>query len=316
MDNNQVLISPWEGGEIPPLELVGGKGYGLYWLAANGFPVPPTWVLTTAVFDMLLHRIGLDRQFQQVRRVVESPRDWDAAQQTLREQRPQLDKMRERLLAAPIPDRVAMRMEKLLLMPVSWAVRSSATVEDNPQQSFAGQFLSFLSVGSGPELWESALRVMGSAFGYEVLSYCVRNRTPIPRMAVIFQEMKPITARDRSGVAFSHSPVPSLSGVLIQVSFGAGETVVDGRGGDLYNVHGDQVAVEPMKTDEIMITGPEGGLISVDPPSGSVLTPDEARHLAEQVLEIAEKWGGPVNVEFIWRADAPLQIVQVRSVTA
>jgi hypothetical protein len=124
-----------------------------------------------------------------------------------------------------------------------------------------------------------------------------------------------MTARDRSGVAFSNSPVPTFPGVLIQATFGAGQVVVDGYGGDLYGVQQGQVQIQPMPPDQIQVTEPMGFMTPWSPPSGLALTENEARELAALVLEVAAKWGGPVNVEFVWRADEGPQLVQVRSMT-
>ena len=81
-------------------------------------------------------------------------------------------------------------------------------------------------------------KVWASNYSREALLYCAQVASPVPRMAVVLQPMEPLTARDRSGVAFSHSPAPSMPGVLIQASFGSGQVVVGGRGGDLYGVQG------------------------------------------------------------------------------
>src|SRR5690606_6862285 len=135
-----------------------------------------------------------------------------------------------------------------------WAVRSSATVEDSPQFSFAGQFRSWLSV-TPDKLWTAVRGVWASNYSREALLYCAQNRAPMPRMAVILQPMNALTARDRSGVAFSRSSVPSLPGVLIQASFGSGQVVVEGRGGDLFSVQDGEVVYQPLRPDYIMVTG-------------------------------------------------------------
>lgn len=319
-EQKQMLFTPWEEGDtrgLPPTELVGGKGWGLYWLAANGFPTPPTWTVTTAVFDLFLQRFDLDRQFRQIGKAMESLErgkqlpTWQA----LDELEPVLRRLREQWLDFPLPDQVARHLEKLFIMPTAWAVRSSATVEDSPYKSFAGQFISFLSVPGGLTLWKTVLQVMVSVFGRPAIAYCIRNKTPVPKMAVLLQPMEPITERDRSGVAFSRSPLSGVEGIFIQATFGAGETVVGGYGGDLYTVRGDNVTVQQTPIETIRITGPAEGLVAVPPPTGSPLTLDEARQLAALVQQIEEKWGRPINIEFVWRADAPLQVVQVRSVT-
>jgi len=133
-------------------------------------------------------------------------------------------------------------------------------------------------------------------------------------MAIVLQPMEPITASDRSGVAFSHSPVPSVPGVLIQASFGSGQVVVGGRGGDLFGVQGTSVQIQPMPPDQIRVTGRNGGTVPQAPPPGLALTEQEAQELGALVSTVAKKWGSPVNVEFVWRAGEKPLLVQVRSV--
>ncbi len=313
----EFLVPPWESEAeqpLPSVETVGGKGYGLYWLAAHGFPAPPTWVLTTAAFDVTVQRMELGEEIAQLgRALADVGDDWARLQQRLDDVEPHRREIANRVAQAILLDPIGRVLEKLVLMPDQWAVRSSATVEDRPGQSFAGQFLSLLSVPPGRPLWDAIRQVWASVFRREVLTYCAQRDLPLPRMAVILQPMEPITVQDRSGVAFSQSPVPSMPGVLIQAAYGAGETVVRGYGGDLYSVEGEMVRIQPMPPPEIRVTGPKGYLEPASPPGAPSLTEEEARHLAAWVAQVAEEWGGPVNLEFIWRAGQAPQFVQVRA---
>jgi len=61
----KTLFTPMGTGNrqsLPPLAAVGGKGRSLYWLATNGFPVPPTWVLSTASFNLTVEQARLEGQ--------------------------------------------------------------------------------------------------------------------------------------------------------------------------------------------------------------------------------------------------------------
>jgi phosphoenolpyruvate synthase/pyruvate phosphate dikinase len=274
-------------------------------------------VLGTGAFDMAIQRLELERTIAEIEYTIANiPEDWAAAQQELSELEPQLVKVRQALLEAPMMDQIAMALEPLILRSDQWAVRSSATVEDNPRYSFAGQFLSLLSMPGGVSLWDAIRRVWASAFSREVLAYCAQNASPMPRMAVILQPMAPVTVQDRSGVAFSHSPVPSMPGVLIQAAFGTGQVVVGGYGGDIYGVKEEEVNVQAMPPAEIRISSPEGDTEPESSPQELSLTEEEARQLATITLAVAEQWGRPVDLEFIWRAGEPPLLVQVRSVAS
>ncbi len=311
----KTLFTPKDGSRepLPSVETVGGKGYGLYWLAFHRFPVPLTWVLSTAAFDLAIRRIGLtDAVTEMERAVLASGSDWGDIQRRMEAVEPMRNEVVDALRQMePVPHVAA----ALAALPhkTLWAVRSSATVEDNPRYSFAGQFLSLLSVPR-ERLWSAVRRVWASNYGQGALFYCAQNASPMPRMAVILQPMEPLTAQDRSGVAFSHSPVPSLPGVLIQATFGSGQTVVGGYGGDLFSVQGDRIRVQSMPPDHILVTGAGGEMVEHPAPAGPSLSEEEARYLADLVLDIAEKWGRAVDVEFVWRTGKKPTLVQVRSI--
>jgi hypothetical protein len=271
-------------------------------------------VLSTDAFDMIVRRAGLMEAIAEVGQVLAgAAENWAKAQQVLETLDPRRTEVAEALRQADMPDRIGAALSDLPLVPEQWAVRSSATVEDNPHYSFAGQFLSLLSVPQGMPLWDAIREVWASTFRRDALSYCAQHKVPPPRMAVVLQPMEPITVKDRSGVAFSHSPVEALPGTLIQATVGTGQVVVGGYGGDIYNVQGEHAQVQPMPPTEIRVTGQEGYTLSQPPPTGRPLTKEEARQLASLVLAVAEQWDGPVNVEFVWRAGEGPTLVQVRS---
>jgi len=315
----KILFAPMDRNKkqsLPPVAAVGGKGHSLYWLAINDFSAPPTWVLSTAAFDLTVQEAGLAETIAEMEQVITGlNNDWAAAQRALEDLEPKRSAVVDALRQAEMTNRVGAALTDLPLKPTWWAVRSSATVEDNAHYSFAGQFLSRLFVPRGKAFWDAVREVWASNFGREVLLYCALHRAPQPRMAVILQPMSPITARDRSGVAFSHSPVPTMPGVLIQATFGTGQIVVQGYGGDLYSVEGAEVKSQPMPPPHILVTGPGGGTVTESPPAGLAFTEEEARELADLVLAVAERWDGPVNVEFVWRkGDSPV-LVQARPAT-
>jgi pyruvate,water dikinase len=268
-------------------------------------------VLNTKAFDAMINETGLPSYMEALDKASSGP-DLEVAEAALLA----VEDLRRSLVSAlqstVLPDSVE---GALFALPAHthWAVRSSATVEDNAHHSFAGQFQSHLSVPR-LRLVKAVREVWASSFQQHVLRYRAQRGTDMPRMAVILQPMQLITVGDRAGVAFSQSTVPGLSGVLIQTTYGAGITVVSGRGGELKCVNTTHVMTYPQAPPEILISAAEGGLEGVPPQPGTVLSEPEAFQLAEQVTQIAEQYGGPVDVEFIWRAedsDKPT-FVQVR----
>jgi phosphoenolpyruvate synthase/pyruvate phosphate dikinase len=312
----KILFTPkdGEGHWLPSAAIVGGKGRGLYWLAHEKFPTPPTWVFSTAAFDRIVEEAGLAEPLAEIEQAATNlSDDWADGLRALNAVEPQRATVVKALEQAGMITQIATELTELPLSPDQWAVRSSATVEDSPQHSFAGQFHSILSVPR-KDLWGAMCKVWASNYSREALIYCAQNASPMPRMAIVLQPMEPITANDRSGVAFSHSPAPSLPGVLIQASFGSGQVVVGGRGGDLFGVQGRNVQIQPMPPDHIRVTGPDGDTVPQASPPGLALTEQEAQELGALVSAVAKKWGKPVNVEFVWRAGKKPTLVQVRSV--
>ncbi len=300
---------------LPSVQQVGGKAYGIYWLALRGFNVPPTWTLTVEAFDYVLRRAGLTSLALEIwRRIASVGKNWDEVQEMLARLEPKRAELVQRLRDLPMDPQLAVILHELP-RHVYWAVRSSANVEDNSAYTFAGQFSSHLYIPTGQPLWRAICDVWASLFAREALGYCAQRRTPLPKMAVILQPTGPITVEHRSGVVFSHSPIAAFPGVLIQATFGMGYTVVEGLGGDLYSVEGEKVTIHPMRPPRIRITGPLGFTEESPTPPGLSLTEDEARQLARDVISIAEQWGRPVDVEFTWRQGEEPLYVQVRSTT-
>ncbi len=303
-------------GLIPTVAKTGGKGSGLYWLQAQGFSTPPTWVLDTTLFDSIIERTGMTATIREIGHATASLQDWASTQHTLDCLESQRQAVVKALRTVSFPPELYAGLLKLPQHD-QWAVRSSATVEDSDLHSYAGQFASILSVPFTIDSLEQAIRaVWASTFKREVLAYRAQSGTPMPRMAVILQPMRPITARERSGVALSRSPVPTMPGVMIQATFGAGRTVVEGRGGDVYTVQGQAVRTQPMPPPNITISGVVGGEITAPTPPGLALTDDEAQQVAACVLAMSERWGRSVNVEFVWYATEPEPLfVQIRPIT-
>ncbi len=313
----QTPITPHTIGRIPAVRLVGGKAYGLYWLSRHGFNAPSTWTLTTLAFDYALREVGLIQQVIELWRTISSAEvDWEDTQSVLEELKESRQGIINTLKHLPLLPKISKELSTLPPL-THWAVRSSANVEDNPRYSFAGQFKSHLYVpASRQPLWEAVCDVWASLFNREALTYCAQRHTLLPKMAVILQPITPITEEYRSGVAFSHSPIPTFPGVLIQAAYGTGYTVVEGLGGDLYSVENDKVLVHPMKPPRIRITSPLGFTEEAAPPDGMALTEDEARYLAGKVREISQLWSRPVDTEFTWRKGGEPLFVQVRSTAA
>jgi pyruvate,water dikinase len=200
---NAPTLTPWT---IPlaqlerkHLVLVGAKAVTLGQMLRGGLSVPPGFVLTTAAFQ----------------RYVKSVPGWKAMQLNLTgfELKDHLEaellsrRIRETLAGASFPSDVEQSINTALdQFPQvdHWAVRSSATAEDLPEASFAGQHDSFLNVPRH-EIPTRVRQCWYSLFSSRAILYRAQNRVPHDRaaMAVIIQQMVPA---EMAGVLFTADP--------------------------------------------------------------------------------------------------------------
>ncbi|HKS50715.1 MAG TPA: PEP/pyruvate-binding domain-containing protein, partial [Pseudonocardiaceae bacterium] len=175
------------------LPAVGGKAANLGELIRGGFPVPPGFCLTTAAY-------------QQVAADALDVDGWDPDSLA--------ERARSAVLASPIPADVAEAVAcayRALGDDVPVAVRSSATAEDLPWASFAGQQDTFLNVVGAPAVLDAVRRCWASLWTDRAVSYRTTNgidHTTV-RLAVVVQQMiEPHVA----GVLFTADPVTGHRG--------------------------------------------------------------------------------------------------------
>jgi phosphohistidine swiveling domain-containing protein len=174
-----------------------------------------------------------------------------------------------------------------------YAVRSSASVEDDSQCSCAGLFRSFLKVRGLDHILDCIKTVWGSLESPEFIAYRQNNpAAAVPvKMAVIIQEMVPA---NYSGVVFSKNPLTGLSETIIEVGRGTGD---------------DQTAA---RQDPERWVGKWGNWLQ-KPDTGFISEP-LARLIVEQAGAIARQYGQPVDLE--WAHDGQsLFFLQVRPIT-
>jgi cell wall assembly regulator SMI1 len=297
---------------------MGAKARGLYWLAANGFPIPPTWVLSVSAFDLILSRTGLDRDVAEMRwNLAGLWNDWGAVQRVVAALEPQRVRVARVMRQVPLPDILGQELERVALMERLWAVRASPALSDGDGmfeggQSLTHELLSLLSVPSGVDLWDAVRQVWASTFRREVLLRCAQQEVSLPGMAVVLHPTRPILPEDRSGEAFSVPPQPGLAGPVVQAVFGA---LQDVRGHIYGGACGRWVPL-PRYSDPprraLVSAGSEGGLaLRPLPGEGLPLDGEEARRLADLVQAVARKWGGPVQISFFWPTGGELAVTQV-----
>lgn len=317
----------------------GGKASSLARLVRAGVPVARAVVVTARAFDEHVRSlseelsalaasvalagqaapVGLDRLWEPVAAQSEE----DAARQIHR----QLQKIRERVLGAPLDPRVLGGLRVFLegLPPGSAvAVRSSAVVEDATARSFAGQFESFLNVPADPDaVAEAVKRCFASVYQPHVLSF--KPDLGELRMAVLVQRQ---IASVAAGVVFTGNPISgSLNEVVVEAVWGQGQGAVQGELTPARFVL-DAASRETLSATRQRQTQrydlvPGGiALVPLSPEEASrdCLGADELRELVDLALAIqADRGGTPQDIEFCLEPDQGrnvVQVVQVRPITS
>lgn len=233
MQTSPVYVLDFDRIGIGDVPLVGGKnaslGEMLRELASEGIRVPPGFAVTAEAYRRLLRHAGLDRRIPQLLSGLDTS---DA--ENLRSRGRQV---RQAILAAELPDDVASaiteaydRLSARHGAPLDVAVRSSATAEDLPDASFAGQQETYLNVQGHAALLDACRRCFASLFTDRAISYRVDKGFDHFQIALSIGVQQMVRSDlASSGVMFSidtESGFPDV--VLINAAYGLGENVVQG----------------------------------------------------------------------------------------
>ncbi len=295
--------------------LVGGKGANLGVLVRSAFSVPPGFVLLTSAYKLFVATNDIQQEIERIAESITLDEPLSAEQACAA--------IHALFEAGKMPGEVA---EAILtaysqLGEPAVAVRSSATTEDLPGASFAGQQESYLNIRTPEELLIAVQRCWSSLWTTRALSY--RTRQGIDpgsvSMAVVVQQLVPA---DAAGVLFTVNPVTGASDeVLINATWGLGQILVEGR------VTPDTVITEKASGrvkrmeigDKIVMTVPwESGTAeqTVDPllRQVAVLSTDQMKELTIIGRAIEQYFKAPQDVEWAI-AHGHIFILQSRPVT-
>ena len=309
------LVLDFDRIDATMLATVGGKAANLGEMARAGLPVPPGVCVTTEAYRMVVSGADLDGILDALDAV---PAGDVPALTAL------AGRARGALLAAPTPPAVADAVRTAygrLGQDAPVAVRSSATAEDLPSASFAGQQDTYLNVVGADAVVDAVARCWASLWTDRAVVYRATNGIDhrAVHLAVVIQRM--IDA-EVAGVLFTADPVTGRRRqAVIDASPGLGEAVVSGAvnpdhfvvdtvtGVILHRRHGDKrVSVRAL---------PGGGVEYVDaPPSGDAcLTDDQVRALAALGDRVERHYGSPQDTEWAIDAAGTPWLTQARPIT-
>ncbi|MDG0053359.1 phosphoenolpyruvate synthase [Paenibacillus sp. P2(2022)] len=303
MDNTQLL-------------LVGGKGLHLGALAKmEGIQVPEGFCVTTVGYQKAIE------QNEMVHALLDQLT-------TLKvEDREQIDevskKIRQAIMEVAIPSDVVKAVAHYLSQfgnEYAYAVRSSATAEDLPHASFAGQQDTYLNIIGKESILEHIRKCWASLFTERAVIYRMQNGFDHRQvyLSVIVQRM---VFPQASGILFTADPINCNRKLLsIDASFGLGEALVSGLvSADYYQVQDGVIVNKRVETKKMAIYGrKEGGTetkqLSPDQQKTQTLTDQQILQLARIGRQIEEHFGCPQDIEWCL-ADDTFYIVQSRPIT-
>jgi len=297
------------------LSEVGGKGQSLARLASAGVPVPNGFHVTTAAYDDFVAQHDLQQAIDaQLSSANESDVEATAGAASAIEQL-----FRDRDIPSAIAAEVLQAYHQLGSPAV--AVRSSATAEDLPEASFAGQQETFLNIARDDQLLVAVRGCWASLWTPRAIGYRARHGISPEKisLAVVVQDL--IDA-DASGIIFTADPVTGDDTMIeINAAWGLGEAVVGGQ------VTPDTITVDRasgvimrtlINTKTIMTAMNSSGTASVPVPrqlqEAPAVPEQQARQLADLAITVEDLFKDPMDIEWCRRGDQ-LFILQARPIT-
>lgn len=309
------------------IPLVGGKGANLGEMTGAGIPVPPGYIVTAnAYFDF----INSSNLRPSISKALESLDINDSKQLAV-----VANSVKEMIMATPLPAELASQIkaayEKMGQGLV--AVRSSATAEDLPEASFAGQQSTYLNIEGGDEVVEAVQKCWASLFEARAIYYRVQQNFDHLQVGIAVPVQKMVQSQ-ASGVCFTIEPITSdPTKIVIEAIYGLGEGLVSGEiTPDLYIIdkEGPAVLSRTISHQERRLVRKNGNSTSgPEDESGNnywqpvpstkqeqqKITEDDIITLAKLAMLIEKHYNGPQDIEWA-KEENTIYIVQSRPVTA
>jgi len=313
---------------------VGGKnaslGEMIKNLSAAGITVPNGFATTADAFRTFLHQSGLDTRIQDAL----APLDVGDTQQLARTG----EQIRQWIIETPLPNALEQAISDAYAYmtanaggAISVAVRSSATAEDLPEASFAGQQETYLNVTSLDDVLVKVREVFASLYNDRAISYRVHQGFEHADVALSAGIQRMVRSDvGASGVMFSIDTESGFEDVVfITASYGLGECVVQGSvNPDEFYVYKPALAAKrpailrrTRGSKQIkMVYGEDTAVKTIDVDPAAQLTfslnDEDVQDLARMALTIEQHYGRPMDIE--WGKDGEdgkLYILQARPET-
>ncbi|MCA0754265.1 phosphoenolpyruvate synthase [Paenibacillus sp. N4] len=302
--------------EKTQLGLVGGKGLNLGELSKiEGIEVPEGFCITTVGFQKAFEQNETYRALLDQLTMLKV-KDRDQIGELSR-------KIREIIMEVEIPSDVVKAVAHYLSQfgnEHAYAVRSSATAEDLPHASFAGQQDTYLNIIGKEAILQHISKCWASLFTDRAVIYRMQNDFDHKQVyiSVIVQRM---VFPQASGILFTADPISSNRKLLsIDASFGLGEALVSGLvSADSYKVQEGEIVEKRIAAKKLAVYGKEDGgtetkQVDLDQQMSQTLTEQQILQLAHIGRQIEAYFGCPQDIEWCL-VDDTFYIVQSRPIT-
>ncbi len=305
------------------ISLVGGKGANLGEMTQAGIPVPPGFVVTADSYYAFLEKTRLTKAIKK------------RLQKLDRDKSEQLEKVaseiKEMIYQGEMPREVVREIKEAYKAMGGGlvAVRSSATAEDMPEASFAGQQSTFLNIEGEDNVVSSVQACWASLFEPRAIFYREEQGYDHLKVGIAVPVQKMIQS-EISGVAFTVDPMNNdVTKIIIEAGYGLGETIVSGAvTPDLYVLDKKTLSILDRKISRQewkLIQNPSGRSLSqpantratvpVEQQENQKLDDEAIVKLAQICKGIEEHYGNPQDIEWA-KENGDIYIVQTRPVTA
>ena len=318
MQQSQAAIVWFEDVGKEDIPLVGGKGANLGEMTRSQIPVPPGFIVTANAYYDFIEKAALAPSIGAIL-INTDPEDSKALQQAS-------SQIKQLILEAPMPEDTtqAIREAYQKMGEGLVAVRSSATAEDLPEASFAGQQSTFLNIEGTDNVTKAVQECWASLFEARAIYY--REQQHFDHFKVgIAVPVQRMVASESSGVMFTVEPITSdTSKVVIEAIYGLGEGLVSGEvTPDLYIIDKSTMSVlsrkiSPQEKKLSRATAGDIGntwqAVAMANQEKPKISDAEIVTLAEIARRLEDHYQSPQDIE--WAKDNNgIYIVQTRPVT-
>jgi pyruvate,water dikinase len=298
------------------IPLVGGKGANLGEMTRAKLPVPPGFIITSGAYFDFIRENGLDRF------IAKETKGLDP--ENSKKLNDISDHIQKAIYERDLPPKLVKEIEKAYAEmhegPV--AVRSSATAEDLPDASFAGQQATFLNIEGKAKLIKAIRECWASLFEARAIYYRTVNNFDHLKVGIAVPVQKMVQA-EVAGIMFTVDPVNSdETKLVIDAGLGLGEAVVSGSitpdhyivDKEKMEINSKEIGAQEWKIVRNSAGDNEHVSLKDNEKKAQKLTDEQIISLAKIGLEVEKHYGKPQDTEWALEGGS-FYMVQARPVT-